>query len=220
MSIPPSLRYDTPASEIAALNAQGADSFRRPFQRLSTQAPLPDGGHFQTGPPDPGDLLRGAVADAFSGRKSRAGPETRIRQRHVVGQRSRGALFANLPESLQVWNSHGDKLTRLPEGLQGRGRVGQLGVRGHRGPRARNFSGCNSIPEVAHTPRGRDILANFVHGICGCGAGLDDAPLTLEQAVEEIQAASRRGTGHSGTERRGGFERGGGAAAQGDRRAS
>ena len=70
---------------------------------------------------------------------------------------------------LQVWNSHGDKLTKLPGRLQVGGRHGELRLRRHREPRRARCSGLQFHPEVVHTPRGASIIANFVHGICGCG---------------------------------------------------
>jgi GMP synthase (glutamine-hydrolysing) len=95
-------------------------------------------------------------------------------------------LFANLPESLQVWNSHGDKLTKLPHGFKSvavteNSRFAAIENRG------RKMFGLQFHPEVAHTPRGREILANFVHNICGCGKHWTMRSY-IEQAVEQIRA--------------------------------
>ena len=40
---------------------------------------------------------------------------------------------------------------------------------------------------MAHTPRGREIIANFVHNICGCGKNWTMRSY-IDQAVEEIRA--------------------------------
>ena len=77
-------------------------------------------------------------------------------------------LFANLPESLQVWNSHGDKLTKLPVGFKSAA-VTENSRFAAIENRARRMFGLQFHPEVAHTPRGREIITNFVHNICGCG---------------------------------------------------
>jgi len=77
------------------------------------------------------------------------------------------ALFHKLPAKLDVWNSHGDKITRLPRGFRALGRT-ENSPHAVIGDTKRNIFGLQFHPEVVHTPRGKDILANFVHRICGC----------------------------------------------------
>src|SRR5207247_5537183 len=95
-------------------------------------------------------------------------------------------LFKGLPKKLQVWNSHGDKLTRLPRGFKPVA-VTENSPYAAIENRAANAFGLQFHPEVVHTPRGREIYSNFVHGVCGCGR---DWPMRhyVEQAVEEIRA--------------------------------
>jgi GMP synthase (glutamine-hydrolysing) len=95
-------------------------------------------------------------------------------------------LFANLPESLQVWNSHGDKLTKLPKGFKSVA-VTENSQFAAIENRERKMFGLQFHPEVAHTPRGKEIVANFVHNICGCGKNWTMRSY-IEQAVEEIRA--------------------------------
>jgi GMP synthase (glutamine-hydrolysing) len=52
--------------------------------------------------------------------------------------------------------------------------------------RATNSYGLQFHPEVVHTPRGREIYSNFVHGVCGCGRDWTMRNY-VEQAVEEIR---------------------------------
>ncbi len=95
-------------------------------------------------------------------------------------------LFANLPETLQVWNSHGDKLTKIPARVQiGRGH-GKFRLRGALKTVRAELFGLQFHPEVAHTPRGREIIANFVHNICGCGKNWTMHNY-IDQAVEAIR---------------------------------
>src|SRR5438046_9681168 len=51
----------------------------------------------------------------------------------------------------------------------------------------KKFFGLQFHPEVAHTPRGKEILANFVHGVCGCGKDWTMRNY-LEQAVGAVRA--------------------------------
>ena len=53
--------------------------------------------------------------------------------------------------------------------------------------RERKFFGLQFHPEVVHTPRGKELLANFVHGICGCGKNW-----TMRSYLEKSDNASGR----------------------------
>jgi GMP synthase (glutamine-hydrolysing) len=76
-------------------------------------------------------------------------------------------LFSKLPAQLDVWNSHGDKVTKLPEGFRVLGKT-ENSPHAVIGDTRRGIYGLQFHPEVAHTPRGKEILENFVHRICGC----------------------------------------------------
>jgi GMP synthase (glutamine-hydrolysing) len=77
------------------------------------------------------------------------------------------ALFHKLPATLEVWNSHGDKITKLPAGFRVLGKT-ENSPHAVIGDTKRHIYGLQFHPEVVHTPRGKEILANFVHRICGC----------------------------------------------------
>jgi len=96
------------------------------------------------------------------------------------------ALFRKLPQELQVWNSHGDKLTALPRGFTPVATTENsdyAAIEDHE----RRFFGLQFHPEVAHTPRGKEILANFVHGVCNCGKTWTMRNY-VDHAVEVIRA--------------------------------
>lgn len=89
-------------------------------------------------------------------------------------------------ENLKVWMSHGDRLVAPPPGFE---------VIGHSGgaPLAaiadaqRNFYGIQFHPEVAHTPRGAEILRAFLFDVSGLEPNWTPGSF-IEQAVEEIEA--------------------------------
>jgi len=68
---------------------------------------------------------------------------------------------------LDVWMSHGDKVTALPEGFSSIAHTDNAPLAGI-ADEARGFYGLQFHPEVTHTRLGQDIIRRFVHEICGC----------------------------------------------------
>jgi GMP synthase (glutamine-hydrolysing) len=75
-------------------------------------------------------------------------------------------LFGGLDRDQPVWMSHGDSITRLPEGFTATAQTDSTPYAGLQAP-DRNLYGIQFHPEVVHTPRGKDLLRNFVTGIAG-----------------------------------------------------
>lgn len=75
-------------------------------------------------------------------------------------------LFQGLPESLEVWMSHGDRVEALPPGFSTLAHTDNSAVAAI-GDGVRRF-GLQFHPEVAHTPLGMAILGNFLRNACGC----------------------------------------------------
>ena len=82
-----------------------------------------------------------------------------------------GGLFHGfLPgEEIAVWCSHGDHVDEPPPGFVTVGATADLPVAAFRS-RSRPLYGVQFHPEVAHTPRGQEIVENFLFRICGCTA--------------------------------------------------
>lgn len=76
-------------------------------------------------------------------------------------------LFGNLPSNFTCWMSHGDEVKKLPPGFTQIGHTlnSPIAAISHR---ARGIYGVQFHPEVVHTQRGNQILANFAFQICGC----------------------------------------------------
>ncbi|MEW6034475.1 MAG: glutamine-hydrolyzing GMP synthase [Chloroflexota bacterium] len=75
-------------------------------------------------------------------------------------------LFANLPQSLPVWMSHGDQILELPPGFSALAHTENSPVAAMGNDRG--YFGLQFHPEVAHTPDGNTILRNFLYKVCGC----------------------------------------------------
>ena len=76
-------------------------------------------------------------------------------------------LFANLPDSITVWASHGDQVGELGEDFVKLAATETCPFAAVR-HRRRKFFGVQFHPEVSHTPKGSLILKNFLIRICGC----------------------------------------------------
>ena len=87
---------------------------------------------------------------------------------------------------LQVWMSHGDKVTELPPGFKLMASTSSCPIAGM-ADEERRFYGVQFHPEVTHTKRGAAILERFVLDICGAKADwvMRDH---ITEAVEKIRA--------------------------------
>jgi len=79
-------------------------------------------------------------------------------------------LFSNVAPGSQVWMSHGDTITRIPDNYEIIGSTADVKTGAFR-IKEEDTWGIQFHPEVWHTTEGNKILANFVTGICGCSQG-------------------------------------------------
>src|SRR5450432_2685963 len=180
------LRYDAPAHEIAELEPSGIILSGGPSSVYAPDAPLPDKNIFQLGIPILGICFGVQLFAHFLGGKVEKGQKREYGKGTLTVKDSSCALFSKLPKSLQVWNSHGDKLTKIPDGFKPVA-VTENSEYAAIENRARKFFGLQFHPEVVHTPRGSEIISNFVHQVCSCGKSWTMRSY-VDQAVEEIRA--------------------------------
>ena len=89
-------------------------------------------------------------------------------------------------EDIAVWMSHGDRVESLPDGFSCVGTSSNCPFAAVEAP-GRKFWGVQFHPEVAHTPRGMEILGNFLFRICKCAPSwtmanfVDEAVATVKQ---------------------------------------
>jgi len=87
---------------------------------------------------------------------------------------------------IDVWMSHGDKVTALPPGfsvIAGNPATPIAGM----ADETRRYYALQFHPEVTHTPQGKSMLSRFVHDICGCAQDWN-MPDYIGEAVEKIRA--------------------------------
>lgn len=76
-------------------------------------------------------------------------------------------LFAGILPGTQVWMSHADTITSLPEGYEITGSTADVKAGAYHIIGEKTW-GIQFHPEVYHTTEGSRMLLNFVSGICGC----------------------------------------------------
>ena len=87
---------------------------------------------------------------------------------------------------LDVWMSHGDKVTELPPGFKviASNESTPLAAMADE---ARKFYAVQFHPEVTHTIKGKEMIARFVHEICGCQHDWN-MPDYVNEAIEKVRA--------------------------------
>ena len=176
--------FDLPAAEIKNLNPNGIVLSGGPASVYDKGAPQIDPGIFSLGIPVLGICyglmqmarhLGGQVV--FTGRR-----EYGAGMLHITNG---SQLFDGLGNQLDVWNSHGDEVTALPKGFLAAGRTESSDFAAVE-DRQRKLYGLQFHPEVAHTPRGKEILQNFVYHICHCAMDWTMGSF-IEEACERVR---------------------------------
>jgi len=176
--------FDLPAAEIENLHPNGIVLSGGPASVYDKGAPQIDPEIFSLGIPVLGICyglmqmahhLGGQVV--FTGRR-----EYGAGMLHITNG---SQLFDGLGNQLDVWNSHGDEVTALPKGFLAAGRTESSDFAAVE-DRQRKLYGLQFHPEVAHTPRGKEILQNFVYHICHCAMDWTMGSF-IEEACERVR---------------------------------
>lgn len=96
------------------------------------------------------------------------------------------ALSAQQQPLLDVWMSHGDKVTQIPPQFEISAATDSCPIAAM-ADKSKNFYGVQFHPEVTHTKSGLELLQNFVLNICGC-ENRWTAENIIEDAVARIKA--------------------------------
>ncbi|MDQ2643506.1 MAG: glutamine-hydrolyzing GMP synthase [Myxococcota bacterium] len=177
-----------PLAQIQALAPRAIILSGGPQSVYAEGAPQSDPGLFELGVPVLG-LCYGEqiMAQQLGGKVERSdereyGP-ARLTVHEPVG------IFAPFQkgEELNVWMSHGDRLTQPPKGFRVIGQSDNAPLAAIADPDRRIF-GIQFHPEVAHTPRGIELLRAFLFGVSGLEPNWTPGSF-IEDAVARIAAA-------------------------------
>lgn len=171
------------ADEVRRLAPRGLIFSGGPASVYEAGAPRPDPGIYELGIPILGICYGMQLLARDLGGDVQ--PATRREYGHAsVNVDDDGGLFEHLPRELSVWMSHGDVITRLPDGFRPIAHSLNSPCAAFVGPGGRY--GIQFHIEVAHTPLGKDVLRNFLMNVCGC-AGTWLPASFIEMSVADIR---------------------------------
>jgi GMP synthase (glutamine-hydrolysing) len=100
-------------------------------------------------------------------------------------------LFRELGSTLDVWMNHGDRIEKTPPGFYSIATTSNSPIAAMRNEEGKIY-GLQFHPEVIHTPRGKEILRNFVFEICECTPSWTPASF-IEETISTIHEKIKRG---------------------------
>ena len=160
--------HDMPLDEIRRFDPIGVVFTGGPGSVYLPGAPKVDPGLFELGVPILGICYGCQLMAQLLGGRVTAAQDDSAREygKTPTAFDPACALFRGLPEESVTWMSHGDYMAAVPPGFR-------LAAHSAACPtaaicdEARRFYGVQFHPEVEHTERGRDMLRNFLYGVCG-----------------------------------------------------
>src|SRR3989441_1519100 len=179
--------FDEPVDAIAARRPAGLILSGGPASVYAEGAPLTDHTLFELGIPILGICYGHQVlAKELGGTVERTGTREFGRTSLMVNQADDpGRLLADLQARETVWMSHSDTVTAAPPGFAVTAWTDAVPVAAFEDP-SRGLYGVQFHPEVAHTPRGLDVLKRFLYEACGLLPEWTPAGV-IERAVERIR---------------------------------
>ncbi|HJZ85466.1 MAG TPA: glutamine-hydrolyzing GMP synthase [Polyangia bacterium] len=186
------LPFDTPLERIRALAPRGLVLSGGPASCYDPGAPTVPGELFALDVPKLGICYGVQLAAKLLGGRVEPADKREYGRAHVTVTGGSDLFFGFQPgEDIAVWMSHGDRVAALPPGMH-------VVAESKHSPAAavvdppHRFYGVQFHPEVAHTPRGAEILGNFLFRICGCQPTWTMASF-VEQATQSIRAQVEQG---------------------------
>jgi GMP synthase (glutamine-hydrolysing) len=99
---------------------------------------------------------------------------------------AQSTLFVDWPADVEVWMSHGDAITTVPDGFVASASSPDAPVAALHHVERRIY-GVQFHPEVVHTERGRDLLERFLYDVCGCASSWTHTSI-IESQVEAVRS--------------------------------
>lgn len=159
--------WNKPIKEIKSKNPKGIIFTGGPNSVYGENAPKCSEEIFQLGVPVLG-ICYGCQLLAFTlgGKVGNAGAKSEYGKAEVTFDTS-SKLLKGVDENEICWMSHTDYVTELPEGFKVIGKTATCPAAAIECEQ-KGYYGVQFHPEVNHTPKGSQMLYNFLYEICGC----------------------------------------------------
>ncbi len=176
--------FDFPFERVRELAPKGIILSGGPSSVYQQNAPLPDKRILESGIPVLG-ICYGlqVVAHLLGGEVDRSAHQEFGKALLVVDDSK--DLLASVGDVFKVWMSHADKVTKLPSGFVPIAHTDNSPVAAFSSEEKKIF-GVQFHPEVVHTSKGKEILANFLFKVCGCAADWQSGNF-IEEKIREIR---------------------------------
>ncbi|MGH2817969.1 MAG: glutamine-hydrolyzing GMP synthase [Actinomycetota bacterium] len=176
--------HDIPLQELAGMRPAGIILSGGPKSVHSPEAPSADKRLFELGVPVLGICYgQQLMAQTLGGEVARTGV-SEFGKTDLEVSVPTATLFSELPVEQTVWMSHNDAVVSPPEGFKVIASTAASPVAAFE-DRDRGLYGVQFHPEVAHTPKGTDLLKNFLYEACDLMPAWTMTSI-IETAVEDI----------------------------------
>jgi GMP synthase (glutamine-hydrolysing) len=179
------LPFDTPLEELRKRNTKAIILSGGPSSVYEKNAPKPDPKIWSSGIPMLG-ICYGVqlMAENLGGQVSPGSKKEYGKTELLIDDNS--DLFAGMLTSMECWMSHGDKVAQMPSGF--RKLAHSLNTEfAAIGNAEKKIFGVQFHPEVVHTPKGIEIIKNFIYIIANCKPTWTTKSF-IEKSVAEIRA--------------------------------
>lgn len=177
--------FRTPAETLIAKSPKGIILSGGPCSVYAENAPHPQWNALDFGVPVLG-ICYGLQLLAYQNEGEVTKAEHREYGRAELIIDNQDDIFAGVNPRTQVWMSHGDYLTKMPEGFKTIAHSANSPICAIRNTAKRAW-GVQFHPEVHHSTEGKKILGNFVRNICKCTENWS-ADSFIDTAIEKIRA--------------------------------
>lgn len=177
--------YTIPIEELKAKNPKGIILTGGPNSVYGPKGLFPDKQLWELGIPILGICYGAQLITYVLGGKVSPAPSNEYGKTEILID-SKECLFKEMEDTTIMWMSHSDYVEILPEGFHVTARTAACPMAAMENPDKKMY-GVQFHPEVMHSVKGKELLANFVYGPCGC-KGDWKMDSFVETIIDEIRS--------------------------------